>query len=511
MFHDNSEVGIMSSSTTVTGNSGNNTIVTGNGNDTINGGAGNDVILSGNGNDYVEGGSGNDIISSGNGKDYVLGGSGNDLILTGNGNDIADGGSGSDTVYLGNGNDTLIYNADENLNSCDFACGGSGYDTLVFNISQSLMNSLNITVETLENIFNYNHCWWNDVANFSTIGLNFWAYNFEDIVINVIIDNTPPVAQDDVISVSDSLSVTGNLYANNGNGVDSDPDGDTLTVTQINGVAYTAGTQITLASGNLLTVQANGDFSYQLSSPDLPVFTGDASVDFNGLSNVVTILDGFDVGVPPAFPFISGWDINAVKMVYDYTTDTLYVGIDTIGILGDADGDGDPSVTSSALSSRGGIDLPNLQGSEFFHFMIDTSQDNVFNPEYVVGVSSVQDISTFGIYEYAGNPFDPTYGASVSSSQVNLHANPSALAPDLEFSISNFFSTLGTNPFDGFGLRVSTGSFVDDGIGEDSLPDLGPTLAVKVIQNVNDSFTYTVDDGNGATDTALVNINIMAA
>ncbi len=81
-------------------------------------------------------------------------------------------------------------------------------------------------------------------------------------VIITIISNVAPVAQDDVFSVAEDGSVSGNVFADNGAGVDSDPDTDPFTVSEINGSAGNIGVQITLASGALLTVNADGTFSY---------------------------------------------------------------------------------------------------------------------------------------------------------------------------------------------------------------------------------------------------------
>jgi VCBS repeat-containing protein len=50
--------------------------------------------------------------------------------------------------------------------------------------------------------------------------------------------------------------------ADNGNGADSDPDSDTLTVTAVNGSTANIGNQFALASGALLTLNANGTFAY---------------------------------------------------------------------------------------------------------------------------------------------------------------------------------------------------------------------------------------------------------
>jgi len=80
-----------------------------------------------------------------------------------------------------------------------------------------------------------------------------------------------PVAQDDAFEIEEDPEASsaevgaitnGNLLADNGNGVDSDVNGDPLSITQINGVDITDGEQITLASGALLTIRTDGTFDY---------------------------------------------------------------------------------------------------------------------------------------------------------------------------------------------------------------------------------------------------------
>ncbi|RZJ25298.1 MAG: calcium-binding protein, partial [Brevundimonas sp.] len=70
------------------------------------------------------------------------------------------------------------------------------------------------------------------------------------------------VAQNDAVSTVESAAVSGNLFADNGSGADADVDGPALTIASVNGSPASVGTQITLASGALLTVNADGTYSY---------------------------------------------------------------------------------------------------------------------------------------------------------------------------------------------------------------------------------------------------------
>ncbi|MBV2135387.1 MAG: tandem-95 repeat protein [Candidatus Thiodiazotropha sp. (ex Ctena orbiculata)] len=81
--------------------------------------------------------------------------------------------------------------------------------------------------------------------------------------ITVNPQNDSPTATDNTNSVSESGFVSGNVITDDsGSGVDSDPEGDGLQVTQVEGGAYTPGLPVTLASGAQVTFQPNGSYTY---------------------------------------------------------------------------------------------------------------------------------------------------------------------------------------------------------------------------------------------------------
>ena len=105
----------------------------------------------------------------------------------------------------------------------------------------------------------------------------------------------PPVAQDDAFEIHENpegaeigVITNGDLLADNGNGVDSDTNGDTLAITQINGVDITNGEQITLASGALLTIRTDGTFDYDPNG----AFDGLSTDDIGTDSFTYTLSDG---------------------------------------------------------------------------------------------------------------------------------------------------------------------------------------------------------------------------
>ena len=66
-----------------------------------------------------------------------------------------------------------------------------------------------------------------------------------------------------------------------------------------------------------------------------PVFTGNVPADFTAADAIVVQDPGGvgDVGIPDGTPAgtVSGWDVVAVYLDYDFMTDTMSVGIDCFG------------------------------------------------------------------------------------------------------------------------------------------------------------------------------------
>jgi Ca2+-binding RTX toxin-like protein len=85
------------------------------------GGDGNDTLVSGSGDDFLFGGAGNDTLESKGGSDLLLGGDGNDLLL---------GGDGNDAMFGEAGDDRMVWNPGEDD---DLMEGGDGIDTAEMN------------------------------------------------------------------------------------------------------------------------------------------------------------------------------------------------------------------------------------------------------------------------------------------------------------------------------------------------------------------------------------------
>ena len=201
-----------------------------------------------------------------------------------------------------------------------------------------------------------------------------------------------------------------------------------------------------------------------------PTFTGNVPADFTG-AGVLIITDPVgDVGLPANKPngTISGWDMVDLRLTYNAASDTMYVGMNTFNIAGDADGDGNPGGTSAWLSTDGGTDVPDLGGTESIAVYFDLNKDGTF--DVIAGVSATTDITGFTVAAFSGSPFNPAYafGAALPTHTGSYHASPSAAKPDFEFTITNFSTLPGSDAsVGGFRVGAFMGSLEDDGIGED--------------------------------------------
>ncbi len=223
-----------------------------------------------------------------------------------------------------------------------------------------------------------------------------------------------------------------------------------------------------------------------LASAQVITFTGDVATDFAG-AQITLDPGGMDVGIPAnlaaAIPgVVSGWDINSVAFSYHDDSDTLFVGIDTFGIAGDADGNGDGGVTDPSITANGGIDSANFGGTESFTFGMDLNSDGII--DFVAGVPAGADLSGFTVAVFDGTVAFPgqavlsdpynRFGATLPANVGPIPAMPVAGAGDIEFTIPNFsaITAMFGVPTESIGLHVFMGSLEDDGIGEDFLPAL---------------------------------------
>ena len=91
--------------------------------------------------------------------------------------------------------------------------------------------------------------------------------------------NVSPVALSDTFQVQENENISGNLFVDNGNGADSDADGDPITVVEVEGDPANVGQTITLSSGASFIVEADGEFSFLTNGAYDDLGGGDQAIE----------------------------------------------------------------------------------------------------------------------------------------------------------------------------------------------------------------------------------------
>ncbi|EAQ04196.1 cadherin domain/calx-beta domain protein [Pseudooceanicola batsensis HTCC2597] len=94
----------------------------------------------------------------------------------------------------------------------------------------------------------------------------------------IVTDDTGPAAQNDSLSGEAGATVSGNVFADNGQGEDTDADDDTLVLTgiTIGGTEYdVTDSPITLADGQVLTIDDEGNFQFETGSGFADLLVGE--------------------------------------------------------------------------------------------------------------------------------------------------------------------------------------------------------------------------------------------
>jgi len=217
-----------------------------------------------------------------------------------------------------------------------------------------------------------------------------------------------------------------------------------------------------------------------------------------------------DVGLPVTAPngTVSGWDMTGLHLAYNETADTMYVGIHTDGIIGDADGNGDPGAASAWLAGLGGQDVADLGSSETVAVYFDLDQDGTY--DVIAGIGSGMDYFDFSVNVFTGGFFPPiNFGAALPDNTGEISPNPSVTYPDLEFTVTNWTALPGHDGDPGFCVGAFLGSLEDDGMGEDFLEYCeSPCIEITKTVDCNDDQEYLHQDTGSYGDTPSWKIEV---
>ena len=333
--------------------------------------------------------------------------------------------------------------------------------------------------------------------------------------------NRPPVAISDSVVTNADSSVT--VYAPGVLSNDSDPDGDTLAVTALNS-SGTVGAVTAWDADGSFTYDPNGQFEYlPAGNSTSDSFTYTVS-DGNGGTDTATvtiIINGvYDPPVyyPPVYyppvnyPPVAGNDAST-------TDEDTPISVAAPGVLdNDSDPDAGDTLTVTAVDTSGtagAVTAWNANGSftyspdgQFEYLQAGNSTTDSFSYTVSDGHGGTDTatvtITINGVNDTPGNS-PPTAGNDAATTDEDTPisvAAPGVLIndsdPDGDTLVVAAVDTSGTvGTVTAWG---SDGSFAYD-------PN-GQFESLQVGSSTTDSFTYTVFDGNGGTDTGAVTITI---
>ncbi|MEC9434449.1 MAG: Ig-like domain-containing protein [Pseudomonadota bacterium] len=351
--------------------------------------------------------------------------------------------------------------------------------------------------------------------------------------ITVTGTNRAPDARDDAFAANPTATFSKNVLADNGFGPDSDPDGDKLTVSAVEGAAGHVDQRIDLAGGGAVRLKADGQFWFvpdgdfddlqagesRAVSFAYAVSDGRGGTDTAAATVVVTGTNRAPVAADDAF---------ATNAVATYSKNVL-----TNALGGaDSDPDGDPLSVVSLNGSGANVDqlvdlvgggAVRLKADGQFWFKPDGDFDDLGLGEsrqtaFSYGISDGRggtDTATVTLTVSAPNQ-PPTAQddlvttnatATFSASVLTDHGNGPDTDPEgAALSVSSFEGAAGNvgqlvNLAGGGQVRLlSSGQFwfKPDGDFDDLLPG----------QSRQTGFAYAVTDGQGGTDAATVTVTV---
>ncbi|WP_201493700.1 beta strand repeat-containing protein, partial [Rubrivivax sp. A210] len=344
---------------------------------------------------------------------------------------------------------------------------------------------------------------WNDASDTSTASITV---------------NSPPVAAANPRSIGMDKQATGNAISDDGNGasaggVDSDVDGQTLTMTAVNGLAGNIGDTITLASGARLLARSDGSYLYDPTSLTVKPTAGTPTVTD---SFTYTIADG-NGGSSTATVTMTVNYVNPIVIDNQASTDGAVVEFDVSDKF--ADMNATLSFAASGLPSGLAIDastgiisgtlLRNASATPSYTVQVTASDvDGV-----VANVTRSFTWAVSNVAPVAGNDSYTTAEDTLLS--ANLLSNDNDGAPDSD--------TLLMSSLNGTAWASLTGGSDAGHLAANGWKQLvlsHGTLYAKQDGSIDyrplandtagDSFGYVISDGNGGTSTATATIAVTA-
>ncbi|CTQ64764.1 Ig-like domain-containing protein [Roseibium album] len=456
----------------------------------------------------IGGRTGNLTIAEGTIIENAIGGSGAETFHGNSADNTLTGNGGNDTFHDSAGNDTYL--------------GGSGTDTAIFSgnfsdysfaVSGSFLQVINVAVDLVEFTVEW-------------LGFADQTVSHQSILDSLEADtNSAPDAENDSYTVGEDGLLSGqNLLAN-----DTDADGDGLSVASVNGSSASVGSQIVLDSGALLTVNADGTFSYDQNGAFDHL--DDEETATETFSYVASDGEGNSEPATVTITIEGSHDNTAPVSVDDsYTVgeDGLLSGQNLLANDTDADGDGlsvasvngsSASVGSQIVLDSGALLTVNADGT----FSYD--QNGAF--DHLDDEETATETFSYVASDGEGNSEPATVTITIEGS----HDNTAPVSVDDSYTVGEDGLLSGQNLLandtdaDGDGLSVASVNGSSASVGSQIVLDSGALLTVNADgtfdydqngafdhlgdeETATETFSYVASDGEGNSEPATVTITI---
>ncbi len=373
--------------------------------------------------------------------------------------------------------------------------------------------------------------------------------------VTFTINNPAPVAQDDTGTTDEDTELSGSVFAPNGTLIgDIDPDGDPLNVTRVASgndvtalgtLADGAGVGIPVAgsNGGLFTIGPDGSYTfdpgqdfnglddgetvatevvYQIDDGEGGVDTAVVTILVEGSNDAPVVIDPNDPGPDPANPVPADpatvIPVQAVTDGEDFSATPL---IDVSVFALDPDGTDEPITFTTVDPLPNGLVL-NLDGT--VTGVVDSSASqggpngNGIYP-VMITISDGDDTSTVTLMINVTNPPPVAVNDTVMLDEDDLVLTGNVITDpatgDNDTAPDNDVLTVVMADQNGMSITVGT-PFTLAGGGILTLNDDGsymfdPGMAYNGLdegETVVEVISYTVDDGNGGTDTATLTLTV---
>ncbi|MEZ5663984.1 MAG: Ig-like domain-containing protein [Burkholderiaceae bacterium] len=215
------------------------------------------------------------------------------------------------------------------------------------------------------------------------------------------VGNPAPTATDNVYTVGedDAGASLGNVISGDtGAGTDSDPDGDSLTVSEVNGVAGNVGAPVAGSNCGLFTVNADGTVSFDPNGAFEGLAVGESATS----TVTYTVSDG-QGGTDTATITVTITGENDAPVAVDDAVSTDEDTPVTVAVLtNDSDPDGDPLTVTTASAANGTVVInldgsitytpnPDFNGTDTISYTISDGQGGTSTATVTVTVNPVND------------------------------------------------------------------------------------------------------------------------